>query len=191
MDGLNNRFISDPANFLANNIIYMPERQNETGVPNLFYYPIRNNVFDLHFDVKEQHIVLTTMDRRGKLQGPQTHIIPGDWLPLREGPSEYRVNATGNPYFIFTDRLGGCSIGIKEINEASTTFIHDPNEEPGWVNEYQLHLSPAEYGNKTNVNTTGIAYWDGNKWDIVHCNPYSILHPDQKKLVEQDFYIFL
>lgn len=187
MHGLNRKFLRDPQKFLDQYIILMPDVRR---------YPwqsaIKNQTFDLRRDTRNifgrKCCLLTTMARRGKGAGKYTHPIHGSWIPMNSNErfTERFVVAGHPPYFIFTEQLGGCSIGILNKRTPFAWFAHNPDPELINLREigYDLTLTDKEYGDQN--NTSGVCWWDGSKWNIGFCVRYE--SSGACHLIEQDYY---
>ncbi|MBB3063103.1 hypothetical protein [Microbulbifer rhizosphaerae] len=174
MHGLNRKFLRNPQKFLDQYIILMPSIDKGS-----WRFSSGLQTFDLRRDNRNifgrQCCLLTTMERRDKDAGMFTNSIYGNWIPINSSGSFTACNIVANraPYFIFTEQLGGCSIGILNTNSPNTVFAHDPNPNKNKLSDYQLTLSAKQYDPKENdINTSGVCWWDGVQWNIGFCVTY-------------------
>ena len=105
------------------------------------------------------------MTRRTKAQTSATRPIPGIWVPYADDELiQSPVTANTTPYFVFTSKLGGCSLGMQHSNVATTTFSHDATSNQT-ANLGQATLRHATYDpNDTGVNVSAFFWWDGAQW---------------------------
>ncbi|GLQ93083.1 hypothetical protein [Dyella acidisoli] len=167
--GCNREFIADPVGYSNNKTILVPHHLDGVG-----FWGVRQ---DGPFDLREVNgsgfsgtvLVLNHMTNRGRAGGFFSKRIEGVWLPYSPGTFKtFEVKARTIPFFVFTSKLGGCALGIKEGKKADTKFAHDASYKQeknltGWdLPLFQKTYDPADRG----LNVTAFFWWDGKDWSI-------------------------
>lgn len=174
--GQNQKFLADPAGYARGKIILLPIHGQDGG----FWSKVQDGPFDLVEVSKSGFpgtvLALTHMTLRGKEQSDRTQPIQGIWVPYKTPFAEEKINAKSSPYFVFTSRLGGCAVGIRDLNSAETLFVHDADTaavQKAHLKNFAVKLMPGEYdpqgesGGFDNVSETNISaffWWDKNEW---------------------------
>jgi hypothetical protein len=178
-DGANASFIDDPVKFTSSCVLLVP-----LGINGPWGSLQSNAQFDLRRDpnptFKDPVYLLTTMERRGKDPTEKTNPIHGAWVPYKDGKVvTVTIEPPSHPFFIFTDKLGGCGLGCTPLDGAKVRFVHDATENVAAASSAAVHLLPEDYdtrdseGEWRGLNTTGLAWWDGSGWRILKCRIYS------------------
>ena len=75
---------------------------------------------------------------------------------------------------MFTSKLGGCALGMRDLNNATTSFSHDAtnaqakNLADSTLTFFQSAYDPADVG----LNVTAFFWWDGVQWQLGHSAIY-------------------
>lgn len=174
-DGENTKFKRDPAAYARERTILVPA-QDTVG----FWSTVQPGPFDLAgvdgsgFDGTV--VILSHMNRREKAQTKDTNPIAGIWVPYEPDQVVKReITATTSPYFLFTSKLGGCALGMKDARQATTTFFHDATGNQGAnLAQAAVSLSPASYDPKdTGKNVTAFFWWNGAQWQVAQSATYN------------------
>jgi hypothetical protein len=167
-EGHNRQFLANPAGYASNKVILVAD--HSAGG---FWNAVQAGPFDLTevngSGFNGTVLVLTHMNRRAKAQTNATRPIPGVWVPYRDNTLvQQDVNATTAPYFVFTSKLGGCALGIRDLNNASTRFTHDAtnNQAKNLAGAAVTFFQNAYDPNDVGMNVTAFFWWDGAQWQL-------------------------
>lgn len=173
--GHNRKFMADPAGYAANKTILVP-CEDQMG----FWSKEQPGPFDLT-EVSGSGftgtvLVLNTMNRRAKATDGSTRGIPGAWIPYEVDKCVTKaVNATVSPYFVFTSKLGGCGLGIRDLNNAQTAFTHDATgNQANNLGGCAVALPGNSYDpTDSGINLTAFFWWNGTKWQLGRSATYN------------------
>lgn len=182
-DGANARFLDDPEKFTNDCVLLVP-----TCPEDVWRALMVNAEFDLRRDpkptFKDPVYLLTTMARRGKDASEKTHPIPGAWVPYKDGGVvTATLDVPAHPFFIFTDKLGGCGLGCTPQDGGKVKFVHDATVKLEAARGAAVRLLPDDYDTRDDsgvwrgLNTTGLAWWDGSHWRLLKCRTYNAVDP--------------
>lgn len=176
-DGHNRDFLANPTDYARNKIILVPD--HSAGG---FWSAVQNGPFDLR-EVRNTGfdgtvLVLTHMNRRGKGEAWRTRSIPGIWIPYADDRLEQRrVTATTDRYCVFTSKLGGCALGMSDLNNPTATFTHDAtNHQARNLQGAALTLFPNSYDpHDDGINVTAFFWWDAKagQWNLGRSATYN------------------
>lgn len=172
--GHNRKFMANPAVYASDKTLLVPDHA-ALG----FWSAVQQGPFDLS-EVQGSGfsgtvLVLNHMTRRGKDTSIVTRAIPGIWIPYEaDEVVERAVTANSAPYFVFTSMLGGCALGIRDLNSAQTTFTHDATgKQAQHLANAAVTLFPSAYDpSGAGVNVTAFFWWDGTRWQLGQSSSY-------------------
>lgn len=165
--GHNRKFMADPAKYASDKIILTPD----DGMG--FWCAEQPGPFDLT-EVSDSGfpgtvLILRHINGRAKPRTNTSQPIPGVYIPQDPYKPVRPVTATVTlPYFIFTTKLGGCGLGLRNATSATTDFSHDATAEQatnmaGWgVTLLASDYDPTGSGR----NFTGFCWWKDGRWRI-------------------------
>lgn len=197
--GQNQKFMADPAGYARGKVILLPIHGDDVG----FWGKVQKGPFDLVEVSKSGFpgtvVALTHMTLRGKEQTDRTQPIEGVWIPYKDGDyKDEPVLAKGSSYFVFTTRLGGCAVGIRDLNSADTIFSHDArssNQQKNHLADYAVKLLPGQYDpvgessfDAPSINVTAFFWWNGTKWQLGQSATYDAQEAGQKLVHADDKY---
>jgi hypothetical protein len=160
--------MANPAGYASDKTLLVPDHA-ALG----FWSAVQNGPFDLS-EVQGSGfsgtvLVLNHITRRGKETSSVTRPIPGIWIPYEaDEVVEKPVTANAAPYFVFTSMLGGCALGIRDLNKAQTTFTHDAiGRQAKNLAGSAVTLMPSAYDpSGSGLNVTAFFWWDGTRWQL-------------------------
>lgn len=174
-DGENTKFKRDPAVYARERTILVPA-QDQMG----FWGTVQEGPFDLAsadgtgFDGNV--VILSHMNRRQKTEIKDANPIAGVWVPYEPDTlKKQEVAATTNPYFVFTSKLGGCALAVKDAKQPKTTFYHDATANQAKnLGQAAVTLFPAAYDPKdAGKNVTAFFWWNGTQWQVAQSLTYN------------------
>ncbi|WP_207000343.1 hypothetical protein [Trinickia mobilis] len=179
MDGENQLFMHNVANYLATRSIIVPTDFTDPGGRRLTNGQLYQ--FDLqpmaagnevHVQGAAVLVLLTVMAHRGTAAGRYTHGITAMWLagPPMGGRNTAPLPAGAN--YVFTESLGGCSVYIQGGN-----IIHDySGNVPGGVAANQQVSEPYAGSVAGHFEQTcAVAYLAGGAWHIGTSVPHDVM----------------
>lgn len=189
MNGQNETFMGNVPNYLNANYILVPEINPVGGawtngglydfdlqvLPNGWNnlrLPNGNNAPNANV------MLLSDMAHRGRPATVLTHRIRGYWLQWNgqnNATSIVQANAA-NAHYVFTDRLGGCAVGVTATVHGVATVYHDGSGGGALPGTVVSRVQPGGGGGydpgDNGHNTTAVVYYDGANWQVAHCLIY-------------------
>jgi hypothetical protein len=180
MDGQNQLFMHNVANYLANHSIIVPtdfsDNHGGRGLTSGQVY-----TFDLQLMAPGAHVnvqgaaslvILTAMTHRGRAVGWLTRGINAMWLagPPMNGVSHANLPVGVN--YVFTESLGGCSVYV-DVNGGQITHTY-AGVVPAHVPPHPQVTHPYP-GTAANFDQTcGVAYVGGGVWNVGVSVPHDV-----------------
>jgi hypothetical protein len=191
MNGQNTTFMNNVPNYLNANYILVPEINPVGGawangsLQDFDLQVLPNGWNNLHLPngnnaPNANVMLLSDMAHRGQAATVLTHRIRGYWLQWNgnhDASSHIQVNAANGRY-VFTNRLGGCAVGVTATAGGVATVYHDGSGGAGLnnVGGINLRVQPGGVGgydpNAAGDNTTAVFYYANNTWQVAHCLIY-------------------
>ena len=107
MDGLNRKFMNNPADFLRAKAVVPAFELRDNGVP---AQGIHEFDFRTH-DRTSKAVYLDLMTHRGKATTNKTNRIVAHWLPWEEDGTT-TMQLDGHAHYFFTSQIAGCRIVV-------------------------------------------------------------------------------
>ena len=174
----NRAFVADPAGYSRKKTILVPNHGEFVGGSD--WAKPKVGPFDLD-EVNGSGFPGTVLILQECPKG--RYGIQGIWFPYEDDKlCTFNVDAKENPYFVFTSKLGGCALGIKDQGDARTEFAHDATDNyvqhlDGW----DLTLFRGAYDpNESGMNVTAFFWWNGTGWNLGQSKIYNAHYRRQK-----------